>query len=151
MATITHTALSPPPRYPQPLRPRFSTNPSQTHGGTTARSRRSTDRSDALGSKQGTEGIKLLPAIPTRPIPAPPIEEPSTTEDVAMSVDPPTPSPAISTNAMSEFPLPPRREQPPIPADSQSGSSSSSHAVSTRQTVRPLPARPGPPKVSPFT
>lgn len=151
MATITHTPLSPPPRYPVPLRPRYNTNPSGgNNGGSTPRSRRSTaDRSAATGSL-GKEAVKLLPIIPGHQIdPRYLPDEPSTAAD-PMSVDPPTPSPAISTNAISEFPLPPQRPPPPIPMETESGSSSSSHGMSSRQNVRPLPARPGPPKVRLF-
>lgn len=171
MATITHTPLSPPPRYSVPLRPRFNTNPSPGNGSvpyttprTTTGQTDTTGDGDAgvggssngsLGTRQGEQGIKLLPVLPGRQVDTTRLTNetnPFSTLTAPAPMDlAPSPSPALSINAIPEFPLPPRRD--PFAGEAgptNLGSSFPPQGTSSRSqpSGRPLPARPGPPKVS---
>ncbi|KAJ9094642.1 hypothetical protein QFC19_007855 [Naganishia cerealis] len=182
MAATIRTPLSPAPRYPAPQRPRFNTNPSlgglhsphigsgkgkssRENNGQSRQETSPTPRLTGLSSSGvpltgGSPDLKRLPILPDRP--NQPTTSISNVQDgnstaIPMSVDiVPTPSPAISTKAVSGFPLPPFRESttlPPSaanqPTSSSAATSSSGHAStidSNPSRIRPLPPRPGPPK-----
>ncbi|KAJ9106393.1 hypothetical protein QFC21_001539 [Naganishia friedmannii] len=168
MATAFRTPLSPAPRYAAPQRPRFNTNPSL--GGLhspplrSGRGRSSVDN-DAIPGRTiedrltgpSVNGIQMIgegpdvqhppalpgrPAKPTRPVPSIPDMQ---SDAAPMLVDPaPTPSPAISTNAITEFPLPPVRDSMALSRSAGAHSSASARTSSSghTSTIEATPARP---------